>query len=90
MINLFKSLFRKKKIIEGLRISKADYPFSCSKCNRMKPTGTNIVWVPNDIIGYGWNCKPYTTEDIKKSIRNNRFNGHFTGVCERCAPKEYV
>lgn len=68
-------------LVEGLEESKSQNSYRCMHCNQMQPAGSSIIFVPDSVKVYdpAWSI----TEECNK----NKWNGHFSGWCLKCARK---
>lgn len=61
-------------------LSRSDY--RCGECGVMQPSGSLQYFVPDGMR------RKDDAERFKERVRATRYNGHSTGWCSSCAPKE--
>jgi len=77
-----------KKKADGLGILEELSPqiskrgFRCSQCSQMQTAESLITYVP-DVVQRGDD-----TESVRDAVDANKWNGHSSGWCVKCVPKE--
>lgn len=78
---ILKMIYLKEKLlVEGLKIDISDDMFRCSRCLKMKPEGSPIVYVP---IKY-MSCDGIWV--LKNLLQQNK-SEHLVSYCIKCARK---
>lgn len=77
-----KQIERPVGIMNGLRYEDNCGGYRCANCGQMQPPHSGMVYVPDGIL------KSDPAWAVKEAIQRTRFNGHFSGWCLKCAPKE--
>ncbi len=56
--------------------------FRCAECSKMQPNGSLLYYVPDGVR------KTDDPELVREIVERHRFNGHGSGWCAKCVPKE--